>query len=471
MGLCSCCRNGEEEEESKPGDGGVCSLFFRTVIFLFCGFLFACHSFLLVDRYLAHPTTIRTLLNDTDTVTLPGLTVCFPVRFEGNQINSANEVFKMNFNNGDPGSVKCNLMKTPVSMEHTADHGFAPSLSQMACEDIASPVESINYGYGQKCRTYFSQQKANNPLDFMVRKRNTIVGGNGGDIVDLEIEFPADLPINVQSGQQAASAAAASSASSSASSSANSHSTYHNGYLESPSALLMLHSPFEMPDWSEKVSKIKPSMEYVISFNKITEKRAEGPFGKCSWYDDTSSAIRSNYDCVDMCLLNLFRQGCRCLPANMNVRRELLYSGDRFCDDKRCLPLVSSESATCKQLPQCMPNCVQETYQFTSEVTPMVSQLYQQQQQQQASNIYFNNRRPVASLVANAVTKAFITLRRSSSPDLVYEHSPAIDYREFIFQLATLASVWLGVSVFGLVWRPFWFIGKSLARCCCLGKG
>lgn len=70
----------------------------------------------------------------------------------------------------------------PVSREQH-DLTFMPS--QMACEDVAMPVESINYGYGQKCKTYFSRQKLTNEMDFKVSKQNEVIGGNGGDIVDL----------------------------------------------------------------------------------------------------------------------------------------------------------------------------------------------------------------------------------------------------------------------------------------------
>lgn len=115
-----------------------------------------------------------------------------------------------------------------------------------------------------------------------------------------------------------------------------------------------------MPDWTEKVSKIKPAMEYVISFNKITERRDPTRSG-CTKYEGSANDIsqRSRYDCIDTCLLNVFRQGCRCLPANLNVRREMLYSGDRFCEDKRCFSLASTEARACRELPQCKPNCVQ----------------------------------------------------------------------------------------------------------------
>lgn len=393
------------------------------------------HSFMLIDKYFTYPTQIVTKLNSSDLISLPGITVCFPIKFEGSKINSANEVFKMNFNSA--GSVKCNLMKAPVSMEDR-EVAFVPP--QMSCEDIADPVESINYGYGQKCSTYFSQQKGKNPMDFMVRKKNAIVGGNGGDIVDLEIEFPTFPGGNAQT----------------------------DGF-ETRAALLMLHSPYEMPDWSEKVSKIKPSMEYVISFNKITERKMGPPFRDgCSSYESTGAEMRSNYDCVDTCLMNLFRSGCSCLPSNLNIRREMLYSGDRFCDDKRCFSLSSSEASACKELPQCRPNCITEAYEFASEVTPMM-----------VPNVYYNRPpspgRPgpaisdVTALVGNAA-KAFITLRKSSTPDVTYEHKPEFDYRDFFFQIATLATVWLGMSVFGLFWKPVYFIGRILAKCFCLGE-
>lgn len=46
---------------------------------------------------------------------------------------------------------------------------------------------------------------------------------------------------------------------------------------------------------------------------------------------------KSQSDCVDKCHLETNRKYCICLPAGVNVRRELLSSGDLFCDELRCI--------------------------------------------------------------------------------------------------------------------------------------
>lgn len=111
--------------------------------------------------------------------------------------------------------------------------------------------------------------------------------------------------------------------------------------------------------------------------------------------------------------------------------------------------------------------------------------------------------------VSNAA-RAYVTLRRSTHPDLIYEHLPEKNQKEvvylvlhratlsrlllllqFVFQIVTLASVWLGVSIFRCIWKPsmsikrsciatkpslmkcgltVWFFGRCLTRCFCFGN-
>ena len=254
-------------------------------------------------------------------------------------------------------SIKCDLIK-PTKQRKLTRFTDNP----LACEQIANVIESINYEADQKCYTFFSQLQQTPDVeedDFLVYRSDL----NGGDLVQIRIYFEDDLL---------------------ALSKANQNRVH-----------LLVHSNVEMPNFQQmKTYSLRSSHNYVVYFNQLTYKRENTNQSPCRLYkiepkkallsylqqvpdvlldyqvkmknhlykllfsgsepnatrveDEDSQqhsgetegkreTPKSQSDCVDKCHLETNRKYCICLPAGVNVRRELLSSSDLFCDELRCM--------------------------------------------------------------------------------------------------------------------------------------
>ncbi|RWS14527.1 Amiloride-sensitive cation channel 5-like protein [Dinothrombium tinctorium] len=412
-----------------------CAEFVRGLVFIFCGFLFACQTTLLVSHYFSYPTTIVTKLNRTNIVTIPAISLCFPFDGHNLQALNANELFKKNFVEGIKSSIsiKCRLL-----MPTLTKNSFRETRSPIHCADVSPVVQSINYGQSQKCFTYFSRMsRTMEESEFQVRKDQTqSIHGAFGDLVSIEIDFPESV---------------------------------NDQFYEDREATLIIHQANELPNFNQKLSKIKPGQDYIISFSKITEKRMQPPFRPgCKAYNSRVRDAESKYyissrrECVNSCIIRLYREYCQCLPSNLNIHRDLIYSSDAFCGEVQCSSLSDEDTEKCRRLSRCYPSCVEDSYEFITEASSSAT----------APNYgpNFGNRKPGLSDIANALTKTYIIVRKSSMPDVLYEHQPHLEYIEFVFQVLTLACVWLGISVFALIWKPLYLIGKLFNKLWCWPK-
>uniref|UniRef100_T1KN78 Uncharacterized protein n=1 Tax=Tetranychus urticae TaxID=32264 RepID=T1KN78_TETUR len=254
-------------------------------------------------------------------------------------------------------------------------------------------------------------------------------------------------------------------------------------------ASISIHQSNELPLSSQKISKLKPGYNYLITFDKIIEKRMPPPFRTgCDQYKQTMNGNneqvntgklvdernfmgivsphlkppQSKYDCVDQCLLTLYRQTCNCLPSDINVRRDLLRSNDTFCTNAKCQTLQIHRAEFCATLPRCKPNCEDELYNFEFTITSTLKNIEPHQDQsiittaelvifqgqwfQTEAGTYHGSLSESVPDIVNVLgtlSKAFVTVRKSSGPDVVYEHRPQYNYFDFVFQLMTLACVCL----------------------------
>lgn len=337
-----------------------CAIFTQLIVFTLCFILFVCHAYFLITFYFSFSTQIATNLTYAEVFDLPGLTLCF----KSDQLptpasTSADEVFKRNFNEKEETTdVKCNLM-IPTLNQITGSVESSP----MPCKDIAPILKSINYGKNQKCFTFFSrlglQQREQRNMQIS-RSRHGLINSRDGDILRLEIDFG---KLNS---------------------------------LDEVEASIAIHHGNELPNSWHRVSKIKPGNKYLTSFSKIIEKRLPPPYKtQCKDYtikvdyaptngnyNDTDNgesqndnnmgrdfSIRSQYECIDQCLLDLYRQKCNCLPADINIRRQLLKPTDSFCTNAKCQHLRIHGQDVCENLPDCQPECKKEMYTFFTEIS------------------------------------------------------------------------------------------------------
>ncbi|XP_053209962.1 uncharacterized protein LOC128393776 [Panonychus citri] len=523
-------KSSSQSTNSSNGRNCCCDSLFQGIIFVICCFLFVSQSMMLIKVYYSFPTTISTNLTFDEMFDLPSVTLCFKSDLKPGSVEQATEVFKRNFNMDDKSSkdedIKCNLMIPTIN----SVTGLS-EVSPVACNEIVPTVESINFGLGKKCYTFFSKlgKSTRSSRELKVRAPRYYSpsdggadGGNGllttknGDLLTLEIEF------------------------------GRKHIVDPLTISDDLGVSLSIHQSNELPLGTQKISKLKPGYNYLVTFDKIVEKRMPPPFRNgCDQYksnnnnkekvnqpanggdslesvkqsaDDLEEIVslhshkspRSKYDCVDQCLLTLYRETCNCLPSDINVRRDLLRATDTFCTNTKCQSLQIHRAEFCATLPRCKPNCEDEVYNFVTEVadsqsTSMVLSHYINSQKHRTASpsrpTNYNNGggyimgRPMipnsqfqsyglqeagsyhGSLaestsdivnVLGSLSKAFVTVRKSSGPDVVYEHRPQYNYFDFIFQLMTLACVWLGFSVFSLLWKPFYIIFKIISFCLCL---
>lgn len=337
----------------------ACPTVARLIVFLLCMVLFFWHGFYLIKFYLSFSTQIATNLSYAEVFDLPGVTICHKT----DQTNSASgptpadEVFKRYFNEREKetAEIKCNLM-IPTLNQATGSVDSSP----IACKDVAPVLESINYGMGQKCLTFFSRigLRKRDQRNLQVRSpRGGLLTSRDGDLVRLEIDFgKSTLADDIE-------------------------------------VSMAIHQGNELPSSWQKVSKLKPGNKYMTSFSKIIEKRLPSPYStKCRMYgmkeDDDgmdsrngssnatpsmnnskNRSVRSRYECVDVCLLELYRQKCNCLPTDISIRRQLLKPTDSFCTNPKCQNLRVYGQDVCENLPECKPECRREIYNFFTEVS------------------------------------------------------------------------------------------------------
>ena len=253
-------------------------------------------------------------------------------------------------------SIKCDLIK-PTKQRKLTRFTDNP----LACEQIANVIESINYEADQKCYTFFSQLQQTPDVeedDFLVYRSDL----NGGDLVQIRIYFEDELL---------------------------------GSKFNQAKVHLLVHSNVKMPNFQQmKTHSLRSSHNYIVYFNQLTYKRENTNQSPCRVYrnepkrellsylqqvpgvlldyqarmkshlykllfssgemnatrvEDQDSQQReqeavkketwpkSQSDCVDKCHLETNRKYCICLPAGVNVRRELLSSSDLFCDELRCI--------------------------------------------------------------------------------------------------------------------------------------
>ena len=67
--------------------------------------------------------------------------------------------------------------------------------------------------------------------------------------------------------------------------------------------------------------------KYDISINKISTKLLEKPYKTmCYNYDKKYSEIKSRKQCIDDCVLRLYKDNCNCIPTHLTNTLQLLNS-------------------------------------------------------------------------------------------------------------------------------------------------
>nr|XP_027202652.1 uncharacterized protein LOC113796554 [Dermatophagoides pteronyssinus] len=144
------------------------------------------------------------------------------------------------------------------------------------------------------------------------------------------------------------------------------HSRTSHPFEKELRARIALH-PSDMipvPEFYPTISLYQFSRFYVINFQKTISYLLEKPYQtNCFKYDlGNREALQSHDDCFTKCVMNKYREKCKCLPrSGLLYRRSLLTDEDYFC------PVINKCQFTnyrteCSN--ECQPDCVEEKYEF-----------------------------------------------------------------------------------------------------------
>jgi len=192
-----------------------------------------------------------------------------------------------------------------------------------------------------------------------------------------------------------------------------------------------------VPEFYPTISLYQFSRFYVINFQKTISYLLEKPYQtKCFKYDlGNKEAVQSYDDCFAKCVMNRYRQKCKCLPrSGLLYRKTLLAPEDRFCGViNKCQ--FTNYRTECSS--ECQPDCVEEKYDFEKFV-----------------DIPFYKH---ANLTG-------IQISRKPVFDKVYRHSPAMTFIQLICDFGGLGGLWLGFSVITITTTIISLITKPLER-------
>lgn len=157
---------------------------------------------------------------------------------------------------------------------------------------------------------------------------------------------------------------------------------------------------------------------------------------------------QSRADCVDKCIISVWRRLSNCTPSHISVRKDVnYYMNDYLCTSEHTIKQSISGKMKNACYKSCLPDCIDEEYNFEVEEIPFHSSF---KNIQKGIKIHQNLRsglRLRPHFKKKRVGSAHISLIRKFSGDVTYTHSPQMPFIEFICYVGSLAGLWLGLSV------------------------
>ncbi len=125
------------------------------------------------------------------------------------------------------------------------------------------------------------------------------------------------------------------------------------------------------------------------------------------------------------------------LSLVLSVRKDVHHVKDYLCGSEQNVNLSFAGEMKNACYDQCLPDCIDEEYDFDVEETAYPSD--------RDIERAFHSEKPTLKL--RKMENANINLIRRFSGDVTYNHSPQMPFIEFICYIGSLASLWLGLSV------------------------
>ncbi|CAG2103985.1 unnamed protein product [Medioppia subpectinata] len=392
----------------------------------------------LATLYYKYPTVVNVKLEKEMVIDLPSMTICVSMFFTrsvlkatfGQQMakeleaigatkDTDNKTIELNESKIYEKYSELALKQFPIeslfAMSPKESHFISCNLSLpllvssergFNCQSVSKVIETFHSN--GKCFTYFSRLNQNlvDPRLYKVSLYQDL-RASLGSIASIQIKFPLE--------------------------------EYPN-YLDIAPASISIHPPNMLPN-NGKVHKLRPGFNYDIYFSKTLSKLLPPPYETmCTIYQTNDpNKPQSRADCVDKCIVSVWSHLCNCTPNHISVRRDVHHMKDYMCgrDESVNNSIAGEMRNACYD--QCLPDCVDEEYDFDVEETSHTSA------SSPAQRGAINYGEPALKL--RKMLFSDINLIRRFSGDVTYNHSPQMPFIEFICYVASLASLWLGLSV------------------------
>ena len=155
----------------------------------------------------------------------------------------------------------------------------------------------------------------------------------------------------------------------------------------------------------------------------------------------------------------------------------MVYFLGSFCEPKGCESIETFQIEKCKEAKHCQFDCNREIFNFITESIPNSLNLEQKPKPTtDTSGIYSydaNEYRPqhyrqndiIADPSSNQIS---VLIQSNHLPVIIYQHQNTFNSFEVLFKILILATVWLGVSVFTIIWFPFNLVHRFLTSRFCI---
>jgi hypothetical protein len=348
------------------------------------------------------------LRNDSNFFTSPESKNFTSAKLRGNQLHDFYERKLINestildilenWSFGEPD--KCELDSLPIDRERIKD-----------CTQISSVLTSINAEF--RCFTYFSQFHKANKSDNLF---TTTIFKSSNDYENRENRI---AYIGFDKNDS-------------------------NPFEKQLRARIAIHPSNMIPDPVNYPNKVLYEWWrfYPITYWKTVSYLLEPPYEtNCRFYNiRDQNNLQSHYDCVAKCIIEMYRNKCKCLPRRgLLYHKNLLTSNDMFYPfDNKCKSLDIRSYCT----KSCKPDCISEQYEFATW----------------------------ADIPWHKFTNATgVTISRKPVLDQVYRHSPEITWIQLVSDFGGLGGMWLGISVITIsksiiCWFNRWAANKKISE-------
>ena len=109
------------------------------------------------------------------------------------------------------------------------------------------------------------------------------------------------------------------------------------GFIENQTTIAIHHQNMIANDDSES-QLIEAGHQYDITINRISTKLLEKPYkSSCYDYNKKNNGIESRKQCIDYCVIDLYKNKCNCIPIHLSNTLQLLnLSSKTICSRKVC---------------------------------------------------------------------------------------------------------------------------------------